>query len=329
VITGIDEFDNSGASVSAAGDVNGDGVDDVIIGAVRGDPGGVEDAGESYVVFGSTERVAAVLPLASLYPAGGGDGSRGFVLTGIPMVEGFSGGSVSDAGDVNGDGIGDLIIGARHVRTPDGDIQAGEAYVLFGSAQAFPAVISLASLFDNGGGDGSRGFVLTGVDEGDYAGCSVSAAGDINGDGVGDLIVGANHAQTPDGSFAAGESYVVFGLTQGFPAVFELASLYPDGGGNGSRGFVLTGIDVLDYSGSSVSAAGDVNGDGVDDVIIGAASANPNGNSYAGESYVVFGSTHSFPAVIPSRACFRLAAGTAPTVSCSPASTPMTSRAAP
>ena len=86
-----------------------------------------------------------------------------------------------------------------------------------------------------------------------------------------------------------GESYVVFGSTQAFPAVFPLRSLYPPRGGDGSRGFVLTGIDAHDYSGTFVDAAGDVNGDGIDDLIIGAASADPRGATYAGESYIVFG----------------------------------------
>ena len=78
-------------------------------------------------------------------------------------------------------------------------------------------------------------------------------------------------------------------LGAAFPPVFPLASLYPGGGGDGSSGFVLSGIDEDDRSGWSVSAAGDVNGDGIDDFIIGAIGADPGGDSYAGESYVVFG----------------------------------------
>jgi hypothetical protein len=242
VLTGIDEQDVSGISVSAAGDVNADGIDDVIIGAYRAHSGGLALAGESYVVFGSTQGFPAVFPLARLYPGGGGDGSRGFVLTGIDVADG-AGFSVSTAGDVNGDGIDDLIVGAS-LADPGGDSDAGESYVVFGSMRGFPAIVQLESLYPSGGGDGSRGFVLTGIDVADGAGFSVSTAGDVNGDGIDDLIVGAFFAD-PGGDSDAGESYVVFGSMQSFSAIVPLASLYPAGGGDGSRGFVLTGIDEM------------------------------------------------------------------------------------
>ena len=82
---------------------------------------------------------------------------------------------------------------------------------------------------------------------------------------------------------SSGQSYVVFGSNSGFGASLNLSAL------NGSNGFAINGIAARDYSGSSVSSAGDVNGDGFDDLIIGANSADPNGITNAGQSYVVFG----------------------------------------
>jgi len=306
VLNGVDSEDLSGRSVSGLGDVNGDGIDDLIIGAKLADPNGELAAGESYVVFGRTTGFPAAFELRSLHPALGGDGSAGFVLNGIDYKD-YSGEAVSSLGDINGDGIDDLIIGAKFA-DPHGKFDAGENYVVFGRTTGFPAAFNLASLFPAAGGDGSAGFVLKGVAVGDVSGQAVSGLGDVNGDGINDLIIGAYEAD-PNGQDGAGESYVVFGRATGFPAAFELRSLHPALGGDGSAGFVLKGVDSEDESGGAVSGLGDVNGDGIDDLIIGARSADPNGQDRAGESYVVFGRTTGFPAAFDLASLFPAAGG--------------------
>ena len=282
-LTGIDAGDQSGRSVSSAGDVNGDGYDDLIIGANGADPGGDGNAGETYVIYGgaSAPGTDGVLDLSML------DGSNGFTLTGID-VDDYSGRSVSSAGDVNGDGYDDLIIGATYA-DPNGDGSAGEAYVVYGGASA-PGT---GGVLDLGALDGTNGFILSGIDAGDESGRSVSSAGDVNGDGYDDLIIGAYRAD-PNGD-NSGETYIVYGgaSAPGTDGVLDLSML------NGTNGFILNGIDAGDYSGWSVSPAGDVNGDGYDDLIIGVPFADPNGISNAGESYVIYGGATGTESLVP------------------------------
>jgi len=265
VINGVNEFDESGSSVSTAGDINGDGFDDLIIGAPYA------GAGASYVVFGSDQPWASSLNLSGL------DGNNGFVINGVSAGDSL-GGSVSSAGDINDDGFDDLIIGA--IFAGAAGTYTGASYVVFGSDQGLPNPLNLSGL------DGSNGFVINGVSDGDEAGTSVSAAGDINGDGIDDLIIGAIFAGAT-GTYT-GASYVVFGSDQTLPNPLNLSGL------NGNNGFVINGVSVDDQSGLSVNAAGDINFDGFDDLIIGAPLANSNGIN-SGASYVVFGSDQGLP----------------------------------
>jgi len=268
-LDGVAADDGSGRSVSAAGDVNGDGIGDVIIGADGADPNGLS-SGSSYVVFGRSAGFFASIDLSDL------NGSNGFRLDGAASAD-FSGNSVSAAGDLNGDGIGDVIIGAPGAN-PNG-IDSGSSYVVFGASAGFASSLQLSAL------NGSNGFRLDGVAAGDGSGRVVSATGDINGDGIADVVIGAFRAD-PNG-LSSGSSYVVFGSSAGFFASIDLSDL------NGSNGFRLDGAAAADGSGISVSAAGDINGDGIADVIIGAFRADPNG-SQSGSSYVVFGTGTGF-----------------------------------
>ncbi|MEZ5405048.1 MAG: hypothetical protein R3F23_02385 [Verrucomicrobiia bacterium] len=272
VLNGINAGDRAGTSVSGAGDVNGDGIDDLLIGARLAGPNGKNTAGQCYVIFGKTTGFTANVELSSL------DGTTGFKINGANDND-YCGGSVSGAGDVNGDGLADLLMDARGA-DPNGKSNAGQCYVIFGKTTGFTANVELSSL------DGSNGFQLNGVAPLDGLGSSVSSAGDINGDGLADLLVGAGLAD-PDSKLTAGQSYLVFGRRTGFDPVVELSNL------DGENGFSLNGGLPDDRSGSAVSDAGDLNGDGVDDLVVGALFADANGKSSAGQSYVIYGRDYS------------------------------------
>jgi Ca2+-binding RTX toxin-like protein len=268
VINGAAANDLSGYSVSGIGDIDGNGVDDILVGALQADPGGRTNAGTSYVILGRAGGYASPVDLGAL------NGTNGFAIRGVAAVD-YSGTSVKGIGDVNGDGRADFVIGAPWADSAGG-ANAGAAYVVFGRAGGFGAAgLDLSSL------NGTNGFVIRGQAGGDGLGFAVSAAGDLNNDGRADLVVGAREAD-PGGDASAGKTYVIFGKSTAFSATLDVASL------NGTNGFTLNGVDAGDLSGRAMGS-GDFNNDGIDDLIIGASQGDPGGRANAGEAYVLFG----------------------------------------
>ena len=209
------------------------------------------------MVFGKAGGFASDINLSSL------NGTNGFKLNGANGDE--SGNSVSAAGDINGDGFGDVIIGTTPVGT-----SVAASYVVFGKGAGFAEAIELSLL------DGTDGFKLIGGNE--LSAYSVSSAGDVNGDGFDDLVVGASRADAS--GIDSGQSYVVYGKNDGFGANLVLPQITEsDGFAINNNAFGIGGGVELNYSGSSVSGAGDMNGDGFDDLIV----------SAQGASFAVFG----------------------------------------
>ena len=263
-IISAERDDNLGYSVSDAGDINGDGIGDLVIGSPLSDPDDKSNAGVTYLLFGSKEGFDLTLNPSTL-------GTKGFVINGDQAGD-QSGRSVSNIGDINGDGVDDLAIGAPFSRI-NGD-NSGAAYIIFGSKQSdyFGNPIELSDL-------GSKGLTIKGSNSGHNAGWAVSGAGDFNGDGINDLLIGATNPSDNENGID-GESYVIFGK-RGFSSTIDLSNI-------GLNDGLKIISDYPNNLGYSVSDAGDINQDGKDDLIIGAPYADTNGNN-SGSSYVIYG----------------------------------------
>jgi Ca2+-binding RTX toxin-like protein len=264
-IVGEAEGDWAGIGISPAGDVNGDGIQDLIVSAPQNDEGGT-NVGAAYVIYGTTSNPGTVT-LADIAAGTGGFKIIGEVGTNVESCS-----PVGSAGDLNNDGYADFFVSESF--SDANGVDSGAVYVIYGS-DANPGTINLDDV-----GTTTPGFKIVGESAGDTAGYYVSAAGDVNGDGFTDLIVGALGQDA--GGNDAGAAYVVYGTgaDRGTVSLADIAA------GNG--GFKLVGEATGDNAGVAVSSAGDVNGDGYDDLIIGSP-MNAAGGVDAGAAYVYFG----------------------------------------
>ena len=257
-IIGARAGDKAGISVALIDDMNGDGRAEIAIGAPGYDVSGVTNAGGVFVVFGKAGT--AELDLAQI-----ASGNGGFLIRGAALEDAL-GYSVANAGDVNGDGRGDIVLGATLANAPGYD--SGAAYVVFGKATG--SMVNVAAM-------GSQGFVINGASVNDQLGFAVAGVGDVNGDGRADIAVGARLSDL--NGTDSGSVFVVFGKTTS--STVNLSSL-------GSGGFRIGGADGGDLAGYSIAAAGDLNGDGLADLILGAPGADPDGVA-TGAAHVVYG----------------------------------------
>ncbi len=247
---GENDYDLAGCEVAGAGDVDGDGFVDVIIGAYGNDDGG-DAAGKSYVVLGSALGSPQAMILADADYSFVGENEHDYASR-----------ALSSAGDADGDGLGDIIIGAEG--NDDNGEDSGKAYIILGSSLGAASTMSLA--------DADYSFV--GENTGEDAGWSLSTAGDVDGDGLGDVIIGAGRYH--NNGVGSGTAYVVLGRSLDTAQASNLAD----------ADYRFVGEDVGDSASSEVSTAGDVNGDGLDEILIGA-SGNDDGGQSAGKAYLV------------------------------------------
>ncbi|WP_198553859.1 HYR domain-containing protein [Tenacibaculum sp. Bg11-29] len=267
-----------GHDVRGAGDVNGDGIQDFLVGspnkaynynAAYGRERG-NFPGNVFVVFGKGNNFLPNIDTVLL------DGTDGFKIhNDIPNGGSqYSGYQVSTAGDINNDGIDDLMFSDPFRRNPLGS-ELGTIYVVFGKTTGFLPVFNLSNI------NGTNGFVFLGTDAYDQSGKSIDSAGDINNDGINDIIIGAS---TGRGTNNSGTCYVIYGKTGSFPALVRGSDL------NGTNGFIIKGDTDGEQIGYGVVGLGDVNGDGIDDL----------GFEGGGKkkTYVLFGKTGSFPAIV-------------------------------
>jgi hypothetical protein len=335
---GIAMYDDGnfcGTAVGGGGDVNGDGFSDILVGCPEAN--GLD--GEVRVLYGHAASNASIQLSAVGTPA-----LPGYRILGRGGMMDSLGNSVCIIGDFNNDGLADIVAGAMTASSLTA-ASAGAAYVVLSNhvqpatsspsqepsrkptalptfkpmaaptlppqsiAPTTAAPTSLPTLataqtdihLDEFPAINANGICITDVQNQQFLGSSVRSAGDFNGDGIEDLIVGAYGTDGPDQT-DAGAAMVLFGTMEPPPAQYVLADFE-----GGVRGFRIFGAFEGDIAGSAVSAIGDFNNDGFDDIAVSAPNASPPLRGHAGVVYVLFG--HSNATMFPDVSLAQLSGG--------------------
>ncbi len=244
VLSGVGNYSLTAYSLAMVPDTDGDGLDDVLIGALGDNTAGIY-AGAAYLVSGASLTDLSLADAdATFYGESASD---------------YAGSAVAGLGDYDGDGLGDLVIGASAEHTAG--TQAGAAYVVLGGASGAAGLGSAAAL------------KVTGEAAYDNAGVAVGQGGDVTGDGLADALVGASANDA--GARDAGAVYVLSGAATGTASAGDFHR--------------IEGLGQTDYLGLSMDTLGDIDGDGLDDLLLGAFGRTHVASS-CGSAFVVLGS---------------------------------------
>jgi Ca2+-binding RTX toxin-like protein len=254
IIDGVNAGDMAGSSVGSVTDLNKDGKAEILVGASGMDNGALVDAGVAFVVWG---RGAGGFDLKDAYTGGGG----GYAIKGEAAYD-AAGTTMASIADLNGDGKAEILVGAVGSDTNGAD--AGAAYVVWGKSSASAVNLSNVAL-------GTGGFKIIGQSAGDAAGQGLGRISDLNGDGKSEILIGATG--NDGGGVNSGAAYVVFGKSTGVSVNLNDVAA-------GIGGYRITG-QAGDAIGASLTDIGDVNGDGLADILVGSSASN--------RAYVVFG----------------------------------------
>jgi Ca2+-binding RTX toxin-like protein len=250
--------DGTGVSVAVSPDMNGDGKGEVVVGAFGTGNNGRAGSGSAYVVFGRAATTTLSLPAL---------GAAGYRVDGAVTNHG-AGSVVAGGGDITGDGVPDILVGAPGASFSFAT--AGAVYVVGGKATTTNIDLNAACTC----------FRIDGQKGSDQLPRSLAISADMNADGKAEAVVGTDFADNPANDGSSGSAWVVFGRSA--TTTVGLAAL-------GADGFRIDGQKAGDQAARSLGAAGDVNGDGTPDIILGALFADNNGRSNAGAAYVVYG----------------------------------------